>query len=577
MSPSLPVSASSPKISLCIIAGNVPHYITRFLDSFAPLVDEVNIVLATGAADSMATLTAASNWKDDRGVPGSVCEHYNAPAHDVWPHVDSFAAARNYAFSLASHDWILWADTDDVIDADSIATLRKMFEIHHASADCFSFEYHVPEDGLTVIKDRLVRRGSCQWRHRVHEELVFTCEKPRFLVAEGVRITHMPAAGGRAPNDERNLRLLECMEQEGSSTTGHRFHLMNTLRAVGRNDDSLRTGSELLKAPDLATPERCEVLLSLASMCDDLHRQKQLLLQVLAADPSRREPYGELAINACRCAQFGQMLAWTTAMRALPLPAKYNWNFRAQYYGWGGVQLHAVALRANNRRVTADVLQFNHFKAHGAKISLLHATRGRSKQALAAQYRWLNSAADPDAIEHIFAIDADDDQAMPLAANLSVILPGDGGCVAAWNAAAAKSNGALLVQMSDDWNPPMHWDKQILERLGDLSAPAVLAISDGSRTDDLLCMAILTRARYKQQGYLFHPRFKSMYSDNWFTRCAIRDGVIIEARDLVFEHVHPAFGKAEMDATYAASNSEARYAEGYDILADLLASENPPS
>jgi hypothetical protein len=83
-------------------------------------------------------------------------------------------------------------------------------------------------------------------------------------------------------------------------------------------------------------------------------------------------------------------------------------------------------------------------------------------------------------------------------------------------------------------------------------------------------MAILTRARYKAQGYLFHPDFKSMYSDNYFTHCSYQDGCVIEARDIIFEHLHPAFGKAEMDETYATSNARERYTEGLEIFNRLV-------
>jgi hypothetical protein len=116
----------------------------------------------------------------------------------------------------------------------------------------------------------------------------------------------------------------------------------------------------------------------------------------------------------------------------------------------------------------------------------------------------------------------------------------------------------------------MHWDKLILDTISDTFAPAVLAVSDGHRKDDLLCMAILTRARYNQQGHLFHPEFFSMFSDNWFSHCAFRDGVVIDARDrITFEHVHPAFGKAEMDETYARSNAAEHYQKGSEIFQRL--------
>ena len=152
----------------------------------------------------------------------------------------------------------------------------------------------------------------------------------------------------------------------------------------------------------------------------------------------------------------------------------------------------------------------------------------------------------------------------------SVVLAGKGGCVAAWNEAAARASGNILVQMSDDWFPPMHWDEEIRTRL-DMEKPQVLAISDGNRTDPLLCMAILTRKRYEQQGWMFHPEFTGVFSDNYFTNEAYFDDVVVLAKELVFEHHHPIFKGGAMDATYAAQNSNEAYKRGraiYDRLSD---------
>jgi glycosyltransferase involved in cell wall biosynthesis len=157
-----------------------------------------------------------------------------------------------------------------------------------------------------------------------------------------------------------------------------------------------------------------------------------------------------------------------------------------------------------------------------------------------------------------------------LTATRHVVSWPNAGPVGAWNAAAKASSGQILVQLSDDWEPFPGWDEAILEAISDTSAPAVLAVSDGHRKDDLLCMAILTRERYRRQGYLFHPEFFSMFSDNWFSRQAFADGVVIDARDrITFEHVHPAFGKAEMDATYARSNDSYHYTTGEGIFRRL--------
>jgi hypothetical protein len=184
---------------------------------------------------------------------------------------------------------------------------------------------------------------------------------------------------------------------------------------------------------------------------------------------------------------------------------------------------------------------------------------------------WLQMADDPYRVEHIFAVDSDDESAPVFERFPSVFLPdGGGGPVAAWNAAARASKGDILLQLSDDWRPFKGWDTAIIEAIGDTTKPAVLAVSDGHRKDDLLCMAILTRARYQSQGYLFHPEFFSMFSDNHFSQCAFADGVVIDARDrITFEHMHPAFGKSEMDETYARSNATAHYEKGREIFNKL--------
>jgi hypothetical protein len=279
---------------------------------------------------------------------------------------------------------------------------------------------------------------------------------------------------------------------------------------------------------DLGQPEKYELFIAAAQMADDERVRSQMTLQALATDPKRPEAYGELARCEVAAGRSHEALSWTTAMKAISKNAGQVWNSRMKYHGWLGEFLHAMALRACNRLTEADTMQQNHFIKNGAKISLLHATRGRPAKAAAAQQSWLNKAANPDAIEHIFGLDANDETSKFLNVFQHVYSSGHNGPVEAWNACASKSKGEVLIQLSDDWEPPMHWDKMILDAIGDTSKPAVLAVSDGNRDDELLCMAILTRARYKDQGYLFHPDFFSVFSDNYFSTKAKHDGVIIE-------------------------------------------------
>ena len=193
------------------------------------------------------------------------------------------------------------------------------------------------------------------------------------------------------------------------------------------------------------------------------------------------------------------------------------------------------------------------------KISLIHATRGRPQQARECRQKWLDAATKPERVEHIFAVDADDAASIEQLADLKprIVKEAGGGCVAAWNLAADHATGKVLLQLSDDWLPLQGWDEILVQRIGRVNKPLVLRIGDGHRKDDLFCMAILTMARMKQQGWFLPPAYTGIYSDDEFSFRAFEDNVIVDARDVVFTHCHPNYDDAvPMDETYQRQNPE---------------------
>lgn len=545
------------KLSLCIIVGNVENYIARFIESFNPLADEIVIVRAIGNQNPDRTIEIA-----ERLGAKIAPEYHNDKSFADWPHVDSFAAARQQCFNYAEHELVMWADTDDVIDPESIKRIRKTIDLLPADFDGIEFAYHVPEDQLTVQRERIIRKKHASWTSPIHEFLQFS-ENPKIASVDGAVILHRPE-GTRKSNDERNLRILESIKDP---TTSQKFHLFQSLRAVGRINEAANVVCELLKSndPTIGTAEKYELFIAAGQMADNIDIRLQMNLQALSVDPARKEAYGELCLCYIGLGRNEDALAITTAMLAQD-GGSGAWNVRRKYSGYLGYQLHGMALRACGFHEQADAVETNHFIRSGKKISLIHATRGRCKQAVDARRLWFSKAKNPDAIEHIFGLDGDDMHGALLAVHNHVVTNGSAGSVAAWNAAAEKAQGEILIQLSDDWNPPMHWDQIIIDAIGDTSKSKVLAISDGHRTDNLLCMAILTRKRYQQQGHMFHPEFFSVYSDDHFTKKAYDDGVIIEARNIVFQHLHPVFGKAPMDEIYARSNEDYRYHMGQGIM-----------
>jgi len=216
--------------------------------------------------------------------------------------------------------------------------------------------------------------------------------------------------------------------------------------------------------------------------------------------------------------------------------------------------------------------------------SLLHATKGRPEKAVATMRLWASRATDPSRVEYVIAMERDDYETndllefvlatdeMPWCENTVVgVRGGFGGSAPAWDAAYRVSNGHLLVQVSDDFEPPKDWDTALLNRLpeGWEINPVVLAVGDSHRKDRLLTMLIASRAFCDAEGCFLFKGYKSVWSDGDATYRAYKRGCVIEARDLVFEHKHPFFDKSvPMDATYAAQNEPLRYAEGEKLFTE---------
>lgn len=555
----------TPKISLCAIVGNVEEYIERFLSSFAPWMDEIVLVRAIGCAPPDTTLDLARRWADANGRKIVTAEYFNREGHTDWPHVDDFARARQLSFDLATGDFFFWADTDDVLKRGG----EKLRELASLNAPLYIFPYEIFGRGVSVPRERMIRRGAPgRWKFAVHESFQFT-EPVEGVADDRIVVEHLPKPS-KTGSVDRNLRILESIPEE-EMTPGLWFHLHQEYKACGKLIKAIECAKKAVTSPDIGAPERYELLCDLARMSEKAEVSRAYLLQAYGTDPCRREALGMLSATSIDLGQPQQALAYARQMIATERPAAWSWNDRQAAYGWLGYDIYQQALRACGEKDAAEKIRQNLLREVKLPIiSLLHATRGRPRQASIARKKWLDLAEHPERVEHIFAIDSDDQESFALRRFHHVEVPAGGGCVAAWNFAAVGCVGGVMVQVSDDWTPPAKWDTLILERIGDPHKESVLAVSDGHRTDSLLCMAICTRAYFILDWFLFHPWFTGVYSDNWFTECAYARNAVIDARDLVFEHHHPAFDPSvPLDETYALQNAPARYEQGVATIERL--------
>ena len=133
-------------------------------------------------------------------------------------------------------------------------------------------------------------------------------------------------------------------------------------------------------------------------------------------------------------------------------------------------------------------------------------------------------------------------------------------CVAGWNAGAAISKGKIIICVADDFNPPPSWDTDLLavEPKGWEDGEHVIKTEDGY-VHNIFVLSILTRKRYDRFGYVFYPKYLSLFCDTEFGEVATRDGVVIEANHLLFEHCHPDCNKRPRDGVDMVHASRERW------------------
>lgn len=118
------------------------------------------------------------------------------------------------------------------------------------------------------------------------------------------------------------------------------------------------------------------------------------------------------------------------------------------------------------------------------------------------------------------------------------------------NMAAACSSGRVLVDVNDDLFPCDGWDTALLEaieRAGGLGRDFVLKVSHGEYHPELITHPILSRSYFERigptdAGYLGYG------ADDELTVRATVDGVVIDAPQIVFEHLDWRKGQRPKDA-----------------------------
>jgi len=210
-------------ISLCMIVKNEEDVIARCLDSIEHAVDEI-IIVDTGSTDK--TKEIASSYK-------------KVKIYDFkW--IDNFAAARNFSFSKAKSDYILWLDADDVLTEHDADLLIELKQGEASNYDYISMPYNLSYDQngkptYSYRRNRLVKRiKNFKWIGAVHEYL----EVYGKGFASDVAISHKKI---KFTSSDRNINIyLRRLEAGEEFSPRDQFYFANELREHGRYEEAIK-------------------------------------------------------------------------------------------------------------------------------------------------------------------------------------------------------------------------------------------------------------------------------------------------------------------------------------------------
>ena len=193
-------------VSVCLIAKNEEQYIEQCLRRLLRYDMEI-VVVDTGSTDRTRELAAKYT---DRLFDFAWC--------------DDFSAARNFAVSRASNNWILILDCDELVQEIDVAKLRTCMQKYPKNVGVAQIrnvyttvEGGVPKESIQIDEvPRFYNRNYYEYRFRIHEQI--TPRKSDNYDEMTLESFHLPVIikhygydiprQEMAKKQERNLKLL---------------------------------------------------------------------------------------------------------------------------------------------------------------------------------------------------------------------------------------------------------------------------------------------------------------------------------------------------------------------------------
>lgn len=183
-------------LSVCMIVKNEEKVLERCLACIKNIADEI-VIVDTGSTDKTK----------------EIAKKFTDKIYDFeW--IDDFSAARNYSFSKATKEYIMWLDADDVIlekDQQKLIELKKTLD---KNIDMVLLKYNTgfDENGnvtFSYYRERILKKAvGYTWLSPIHEVIPISGN----TLYSDICITHKKCG---VSNPKRNLEIFDNMLKKG--------------------------------------------------------------------------------------------------------------------------------------------------------------------------------------------------------------------------------------------------------------------------------------------------------------------------------------------------------------------------
>ncbi|MBO5207978.1 MAG: glycosyltransferase [Lachnospiraceae bacterium] len=204
-------------ISVCIIAKNEEQHIEECLRKIKLYHYEI-VLVDTGSTDKTVELAA---------------KYTNNIYHFDW--INDFSAAKNFAVSKATNDWILSIDCDEYLENIDETVLQKQMSQSPQSAGRILIRNRLTENGQVSYEQvrvtRFFNRKYFHFEGAIHEQVEkvailpsdsidahFDAKTPKPTYPAPITVLHVGYDGSEDEMRAKSLRNIELLEQELNRT-----------------------------------------------------------------------------------------------------------------------------------------------------------------------------------------------------------------------------------------------------------------------------------------------------------------------------------------------------------------------